>query len=1115
MFLLRYIRYELTCRLICYFIHFVYRMQTSAQPLPGYFPTSQGHVPPSGSSEQAHLALQGRLGIPQWAGIVHVAAPLTMPLPAAPEEPRDSLLEKAQSEIGVIKLDEIATLLEEARGYYENQQGRLPVTAQLRGHPCQGVLSQQFVQYFLTESTTEEHKEPKEDETEAKDNKATDVEVQGSVHKSRPRYLDIVHAVVIGCFEQSRQRFAQEADWPFTSEQEFYDECHRFGESLALVMLTQEPKTFVADTSHPAYADLFGNALAETADAHSGRRSWFVVQSLPLRRLGGTFWAFAHPSLWEYFYARTTVPPAYSAPAPHLGQMDITQFVQNLGVMLFTQDMELLRMHTQLMRDNPSLKPVYVAVVLASRHKHPVALEDTRLCVAASNAISVLNYGHLSGEFVFHFSDVGYWKGIRVPHANLNRAQLVSCNLDDADLTNATMIDALLHGSSLRGAKLNGVYTRLKAVYSDHIGREVQDVAASPDDSMLVTASYYTIALIKSDGLRRTVDELPPEIHKWCVSSLAFSPDGKTLAAAGKGGVVRLIDLATRSLKKAEDKSISLGVRKTYFIPDGSGLVCVPMFSKKLYIFNPNSLESLCQPLEHEGYIVDFCMSPDQKTFLTADTKGLTLWVWFPPEPIARIEDCSHSSICSACFNWDGRLILTGHEMGEISIWDVSMQDRVATLFGHRHEVKSLRLSPDGRLLLSVSSDGSARIWDLATYRCVGSMRGHMAPISGACWIPSKSSIATVSHDSLLRIWDATPGECSAPQEFPRTHITRFALSRDSSILAAALAREHAVWIWDFNTGSLKATLKSRKSYPVALTLSNDNQVLVVSTEDNYVSFWDLTTMECVSQSREHEQRVSDVAITPDGRRLYSWGADDSVCVWDMATRKVIARITNRGARDTRLPSLSFSPDSEMVLIANGSRLEIYHTQKRTRMNQFQGCQGGKISPCGAYVAGVSSQHISLIHLKTQMFVKRFETERGHPPCLSWSPDSQLLAGCPSDKVIAVWDVQSGRRVATVAKHKKTIQWLEFTPDGKYLVSCAEDGFIFIWSVSSKPPESGSKVDVKLHHVIGRYGLDLDLVDFSNAHMDETFATLVKALVPEASVPTDGVSKLGGCCSIA
>lgn len=83
-------------------------------------------------------------------------------------------------------------------------------------------------------------------------------------------------------------------------------------------------------------------------------------------------------------------------------------------------------------------------------------------------------------------------------------------------------------------------------------------------------------------------------------------------------------------------------------------------------------------------------------------------------------------------------------------------------------------------------------------------------------------------------------------------------------------------------------------------------------------------------------------------------------------------------------------------------------------------------------------------------------TISGHSDCIysvAISPDGKTIATASYDKLIKLWDAETGKEIRTLKDHIDAIYSIAFTPDGKRLVSGAADRSIKVWN-----PETGERL---------------------------------------------------------
>jgi WD40 repeat protein len=68
---------------------------------------------------------------------------------------------------------------------------------------------------------------------------------------------------------------------------------------------------------------------------------------------------------------------------------------------------------------------------------------------------------------------------------------------------------------------------------------------------------------------------------------------------------------------------------------------------------------------------------------------------------------------------------------------------------------------------------------------------------------------------------------------------------------------------------------------------------------------------------------------------------------------------------------------------------------------------------------------------------------------VAFSPDGSLIASGGDDRVIKVWDVQTGECLRTLHGHENWIQAIAFSPDGTCIASGSNDQTIQLWDTAT------------------------------------------------------------------
>ena len=230
------------------------------------------------------------------------------------------------------------------------------------------------------------------------------------------------------------------------------------------------------------------------------------------------------------------------------------------------------------------------------------------------------------------------------------------------------------------------------------------------------------------------------------VNSVAFSPDGKTLADGDVSGNVQLWNLATK--------------QQTSALPTPGGL----------------------------GGVVSV-FSPDGRTLATGSTDGsVRLWDVATSQQSGGPLTGHNGAVNSVAFSPDGTTLASGNNNGSVQLWDVATHRPIGRLTGQSGPVNSVAFSPDGTTLASGNYSGGAVLWDVATRQPIGRLTGQSGPVNSVAFSPDGKTLASGSTDGTVLLWTWPPTSRSAlpsPVKTPRSSRWRSASSRSRSTRTA------------------------------------------------------------------------------------------------------------------------------------------------------------------------------------------------------------------------------------------------------------------------------------------------------------------------------------------
>jgi WD40 repeat protein len=234
-------------------------------------------------------------------------------------------------------------------------------------------------------------------------------------------------------------------------------------------------------------------------------------------------------------------------------------------------------------------------------------------------------------------------------------------------------------------------------------------VSFSPDSRRLATGSYSGQVRLYDTATGGLLSELPA--LRSAVWELDFNPAGDRLAAASiASGVQVWQQPGGASLWSYGDKQ-RLRVLSLAYAPDGKTIAC-GMLSGGVVLLDAQNGD-VVSTLPVDTHVGDVSFSPDG-SLLSAGSDDNLIRIWRTLDYKLLQTLHGHSGFVNGvAFSPDGALLASGSHDKTVGVWEVSSGRRLATLAGHEDTVLRLAFNPQGTLIASVSWDGTVRLWGI------------------------------------------------------------------------------------------------------------------------------------------------------------------------------------------------------------------------------------------------------------------------------------------------------------------------------------------------------------------------------------------------------------------
>lgn len=542
------------------------------------------------------------------------------------------------------------------------------------------------------------------------------------------------------------------------------------------------------------------------------------------------------------------------------------------------------------------------------------------------------------------------------------------------------------------------------------------------------------------------------------VISVAFSPDGKTLAACGFDrrvhayGVPSMKELFTLAGSPSYLECVN-------FTPDGKTLLSTG-YDGVVQLSNPRTGESIGTLAGHpERGTMWAAVSSDSKTIYTCGIDS-TIRIWDattykqshvlrPGETAAEVPE----PVLFVAASPTGDVIASAHEDRTIRLRDPETGAVLRTLRGHEDVVAGLAFTSDGKTLASAGFDKTIRLWNVADGKLLRTLKGHTNWVFAVAFTPDDKRLISGAYDKTLRVWNVADGKPVATLKGHTATVRSLAISADGKWIASG-SGDKTVKLWDAKTLKAVHTLEGHKGTVRAVAFSPDGETLASASEDKTIKQWSVADGKEIRTLEGHTGMVWTLAWSPRGATLASGGFDNTLMIWDPRTGR--RRQTLRGHTDV-VTSLAFAPGNKGLITGSYDKSIRFWKGKQRAQRELlafaahpDATRAVEFSRDGRWMAtGGHDGLVKLWSMQTGRVAKTFRGHAGGVRTVAFSPDGRRIASAGWGRSIIIWNITTGKKEAAIPVARHDVMCVRFTPDGRKLVSCGRDKTARVWDMAS------------------------------------------------------------------
>jgi WD40 repeat protein len=297
------------------------------------------------------------------------------------------------------------------------------------------------------------------------------------------------------------------------------------------------------------------------------------------------------------------------------------------------------------------------------------------------------------------------------------------------------------------------------------------------------------------------------------------------------------------------------------------------------------------------------------------------------------------------------------------------------------------------------------------------SLSGHQKSVREVAFHPDGKALASSDSEGKAKFWDVATGEVR--KTFEASVLSSIGYTPDGKTFAWQV--KDGITLLDLPRNQEKLITGRFASFGLGnFAFSPDSKTLAtVSPGDKFgewtFNLWDVGTSKLQTSFKGPNLLFGpkSLVFAPNGRYLAAARIDNKVGLWDIATGKEKASFMVEFSIGTGGPNcIAFSPDGKLFA-TGGSFVGLWETASGER------------------------KALASDHLHSRIYTVAFR------------PDGKWFASAGKDKNIKLWDVATGKEVATLKAHAADVNCLAFSPDGKVLASGSSDKTIKLWDLTA------------------------------------------------------------------
>jgi WD40 repeat protein/predicted Ser/Thr protein kinase len=240
--------------------------------------------------------------------------------------------------------------------------------------------------------------------------------------------------------------------------------------------------------------------------------------------------------------------------------------------------------------------------------------------------------------------------------------------------------------------------------------------------------------------------------------------------------------------------------------------------------------------------------------------------------------------------------------------------------------------------------------------------------------------------------------------------------------------------------------------YNVAAFVPGGKYLAAAYKDDKDLYLWDVARGKIVRKFTGHTDLEIGLAVSPDGKRILSWGRDATLRLWDVETGKELKKLEGHADKAEGV----FSPDGKKILTFSPDKtLRLWDVETGKGLKMLEGHDDacyGSFSPDGKQVLSFSpDKTIRLWDVESGKELRRFEGAKSKDGDAGFAANGRLVVGHCDQQLFRVWETASGKLVREIdlSEMGGDFWTMTATPDGRLGLVSHSDGSVRVFDLAA------------------------------------------------------------------